>query len=227
MLFIHIREINCNWSCTSSELATACSWGSDVGSGKAEIHPQSTQGAVWLLNSTFLCWGTSAGLVWFRFVSFVELQNCTPWCSSCAENKGVFLEWKLPGTPAAAAALHPAPEGSHSLNKCLCEIKTDHLFPQILSNNLSLIKSKILFAWLPVELERNYHPCFQLWGKWGKAINDLGWGMSGVHGELCSLQDTDPLHLQPPTPCRSLGDLEIVIWGFISAFNTCPRNTHL
>lgn len=93
------------------------------------------------------------------------------------------------GTPAAPAALLPAPEGSHSLSKCLCEIKIDHLFPQILSNNLSLIKRKILFAWLPVVLERNSHPCLQLWGKWGKAINDLGRGTSGIihWGTWCAL----------------------------------------
>lgn len=30
MLFIHIRGINYNWSCISSEEATVCSWGSDV-----------------------------------------------------------------------------------------------------------------------------------------------------------------------------------------------------
>lgn len=93
------------------------------------------------------------------------------------------------GTPAAPAALLPAPEGSQSLSKCLCEIKIDHLFPQILSNNLSLIKSKILFAWLPVVLERNYHPYLQLWEKWGKAINDLGWGTTGIvhRGTWCAL----------------------------------------
>lgn len=68
-------------------------------------------------------------------------------------------------TPAAPADLLPAPEGLQSLTKCLCEIKIDRLFPQILSNNLRLIKSKISFAWLPVVLVRNYHPCLQQWEK--------------------------------------------------------------
>lgn len=42
--------------------------------GKAGINPQSMQGAVWSLNSTSLCWGTSAVLVWFGFVSFVDAE---------------------------------------------------------------------------------------------------------------------------------------------------------
>lgn len=83
-------------------------------------------------------------------VQVVQKTNQCFWNGNC---------W---GAPAAPAALLPAPEGSHSLSKCLCEIKIDHLFPQILSNNLSLIKSKILFAWLPVVLERSYHPCLLL-----------------------------------------------------------------
>lgn len=68
-------------------------------------------------------------------------------------------------TPSAPADLLPAPEGLQSLSKCLCEIKIDHVFPQILSNNLRLIKSKILFARLPAVLVRNYHPCLELWEK--------------------------------------------------------------
>lgn len=90
-------------------------------------------------------------LVRFTFLPFLGVQvlrktNQCFWNGNC---------WETPS----------ALDESQSPSERLWEIKTHHLFPQILSNNLSLIKSKILFARLPAVLVRNYHPCLQLWEK--------------------------------------------------------------
>lgn len=135
-------------------------------------------------------------LVGFRFVPFVGVQvlqktNQCFWNGNCRETLS-------------------APDKSQSPSECLWEIKTDHLFPQILSNNLNLIKSKISFAWLPGVLVRNYRPCLQLWEKRGKAIRYLVRDTGRIvrrdmlHALHSAGHETISLHKQPVKRCRSL-----------------------
>lgn len=142
-------------------------------------------------------------LVSSRSLPFVEAQSCIPWFSSSAEKRSVFLEWKLQGNPISSSRFASCPRGLTEPYQVSVWNKDRSPLSQMHGNNLRLIKSKILFAWLPVALVRNSHPW--QWKKWGKGVNCLAWGAglcTGARCTLCFLQHTKP-HMHPINPCRS------------------------
>lgn len=175
-----------------------------------------------------LCFPTlreAAHAVSSRFLPFVEVQSCIPWFSSSAENRSVFLEWKLQGNPISSSRFASCPRGLTESYQVSVGNKDRAPLSQIHSNNLRLLKSKILFAWLPVMLGRNYHPW--QWEKWGKGVNCLAGLCTEACCTHCFRQDTKPrAHLQ--TPAGPPGSSGIVSsWVYFGLWRCCSGSTNL